>query len=239
MPSPGPTGTLVTRLLGASIPGEIRWSLASIGANFAALATFATYFGPWLIGELHAAPGAAAAAYTVAGLAGIGGGLVGGRLTDRFGPRPLALTASAAQVLATAVLLLPGVSVATAAGVLIMVTFLQPVRGVSQRLALTAGAGVDEREQRFAAYRLVVNVGSLTGPAAGAAFVALGWWQLHAAVVVLYGISFLFALGLAGSLPGAAAGATIGFRWWLDPRVYLLLGATTAAWTVVYAYETL
>ena len=243
------------KLLGSDLPGPTRWPLASIGANFAGLSVFATFFGTWLVGGLKASAGQASVAFMLAGVGGVFGGYLGGRLTDRLGPRPVAVTGSLLQVCCTAVLLLPWSEVWSACTVLIVMTFLQPLRGVAQRIALADCVADDEREGAFAGYRLVVNIGSLMGPLLGAGLVGVGWWALHLEVVLIYLVSALFAARLPARAPRAddgrpvsggdapvATGASperrpvaVVFGDW---RLYCLMFATTAAWTAVYMYET-
>lgn len=202
---------------------------------------FATYFGPWLIGKVGATAGQASTAYIAAGLAGVAGGYLGGRITDRFGPRPAVLLGSAAQVAGSAVLLLPGVGVGTACAVLIVVTSLQPVRGVAQRIALADTAPESRRERLFAGYRLVINVGAFAGPMLGAGLVSRSWWLLHLEVTILFLISMLAALRVHYHAPATAGRPSRGRSGLVvlgDWRLYALMLATTLAWTVVYMYET-
>ncbi|MFT2017322.1 MFS transporter [Streptomyces sp. 796.1] len=249
------TEFLMRRVLGSDIPRPARRPLTSIGVNFAALSVFATFFGPWLVGELGASAGQASAAYVVAGLAGVCGGYLGGRITDRFGPRAAVHLGAAGQVTGCAVLLLPGVGVRTACVVLVAVTFLQPLRGVAQRIALVDAAPDSRSEELFAGYRLIINVGTFAGPLLGAGLVDHSWWLLHLEVTALYALSLLTALRVPYRTPGAGAPApgapdapgtsgaarprrSAGLAMLGDWRLYALMLATTSAWTVVYAYET-
>jgi predicted MFS family arabinose efflux permease len=242
-------------LLGADLPAPTRWPLASIGANFAGLSVFATFFGTWLVGGLDASAGQASVAFMLAGAGGVVGGYVGGRLTDRLGPRPVAVCGSLLQVCCTAALLLPWLEVWSACTILIVMTFLQPLRGVAQRIALADAVDDEEREGAFAGYRLVVNVGSLMGPLLGAGLVSVGWWALHVEVVVIYLVSSLFASRLPAHNPQAgdgkpASGGGVPVAPAAEPErrpvavifgdwpLYCLMFATTAAWTAVYMYET-
>ncbi|MFI9379636.1 MFS transporter [Kutzneria sp. NPDC052558] len=230
---------ILRKALGASIPPATRAPLASIGVNFAALSVFATFFGPWLVGTLGASAAVASTAYLVAGIAGVGGGYLGGRLTDRLGPRPVLLVGGGLQVAAIAVLLIPGIGVGVACAVLVIMTFLQPVRGVAQRIALASSVPDEERDAVFSGYRLVVNLGSILGPLLGAGLVAVGWEALHAEVVALYLLSFLLGRRVVAERPTPPAAQPAKRRGLFgDWRLYGLMLASTAAWTVVYGYET-
>lgn len=229
------------RVLGAEIPQPARRPLLSIGVNFAALSVFATFFGPWLVGELGATTGEASTAYIAAGLSGVAGGYLGGRITDRFGPRPAVLLGSAGQAVGCAVLLLPGIGARTACAVLVAVTFLQPLRGVAQRIALVDAAPDIPSEGLFAGYRLVINVATFAGPLLGAGLVVHGWWLLHLEVTLLYALSLLTALRVPYRPPAAARPVARGRSRSTalgDWRLYALMLAATSAWTVVYMYET-
>jgi predicted MFS family arabinose efflux permease len=243
----------VRKVLGSEIPVPARWPLTAIATNFAALSVFMTFFGTWLVGPLKATAGQTSAAFMLAGAAGMAGGYLGGRLTDRIGPRPVAVTGSALQVACAAALLLPALQVWSACAVLVVVTFLQPLRNVAQRIALVESVSGEERDGVFAAYRLVVSVGTLAGPLLGSGLVGVGWWALHLEVVVIC----LISLGCVMHLPTSTVPKTLratrtavqitknkqaGTRpisaVFGDIRLYGLMLATISAWTVVYTYET-
>jgi MFS family permease len=240
--------------LGPPPARPLRPVLLSIGLNFAGLAAFSVYFGPWLVGVLHASAYRASAAYVAAGAGGVLGAVLGGWLSDRHGRRPVLLAAGAGQVAVAGCLLLPGVTATPAAILLVAMTFLQPVRGVAQRAALADLAPAAEEEVAFAGYRLAINAGSFAGPLAGAALVARSWWVLHAGVAALYLASLVAGSRLSATRPALTGppdraeavaggrGAAVR-RWWervrfRDSRLAWLLLGTAAAWTVVYAYET-
>ncbi|MEH1017001.1 MFS transporter [Micromonospora sp. CPCC 206060] len=232
-------GSIVERVVGDQIPGPLRPILTSILVNFTALGLFGIFFGPWLTTELHASAGTAALAYLVAGIGGVTGGYLGGRASDRFGPRPVIAAGATVQTVACLALLIPGLGVPAAATLLVVVTFAQPVRGVAQRAALVRAAAVDRREAAFAGYRLVVNLGALAGPLAGAVLLQADWWALHLGLAVLFGCSLLLGVRVDPGRPvvdGSArpAGGGAALR---DLRLWVVLFATTAAWTVMYTYE--
>ncbi|MGC9666041.1 MFS transporter [Planosporangium sp. 12N6] len=229
--------------MGDEIPAPLRPILGSVLANFTALAVFGVFFSPWLVTALHASSGQVALAYVVAGVGGVTGGYLGGRASDRLGPRPVIVAGAGVQTLACLALLVPGIGVVTACALLVVITFAQPVRGVAQRAALVRAAAPGRREAAFAAYRLVANLGSLAGPLAGAALLQTDWWALHLGLAVTFGCSLLLGLrtGTGRGAPDAAAAGPAGragpgaaLR---DPRLWTVLLATTAAWTVVYTYE--
>ena len=228
---------VIGRVIGTPIPATAGRPLASIGVNFAALSVYMTFFGPWFVGDVHASTRQASLSYVAAGLAGMGAGYLGGRLTDRFGPRLMVRTGSLAQILFAALILLPGAGVRTGTLSLIGVTFFQPVRGVAQRIGLARTGPAAEVEQRFTGYRLVINVGSFAGPLLAAGLVAVGWWAVHLEVTVLLAGSLLLATRLPHRAAPDPAAGTARARIWRDPQIYGLMIATTAAWTVVYTYE--
>lgn len=244
----------VRKVLGSEIPVPARWPLTAIATNFAALSVFMTFFGTWLVGPLKATAGQASAAFMVAGAAGIAGGYIGGRLTDRIGPRPVAVTGSALQVSCTAALLLPALQVWSACAVLVVMTFLQPLRNVAQRIALVESVPGEERDGVFAAYRLVVSVGTLAGPLLGSGLVGVGWWALHLEVVVICLISLgcVMRLPIPTKAPKTPRVTKTAVKItntkqeetrpisviFADIRLYGLMLATISAWTVVYTYET-
>jgi MFS family permease len=78
-------------------------------------------------------------------------------------------------------------------------TFLQPLRNVAQRIALVESVSGEERDGVFAAYRLVVSVGTLAGPLLGSGLVGVGWWALHLEVVVICLISLSCVMHLSTS----------------------------------------
>jgi predicted MFS family arabinose efflux permease len=234
-------GWAAQRVVGAPIPPRLRPLLASVFANFAGLSVFTIFFGPWLVNTVHASAGQASVAYLVAGVAGVFGGYAGGFASDRFGRRPVILAGAGTQTAVAAGLLLPGIGVATASVLLVVMSFAQPVRGVAQRAAVADTAPEDGREHAFAGYRLAVNVGALIGPLTGAALVGAGWTALHAGTVVLFALSLVLALRLPAAarrphVPDGAPSRAFGVL--RDPRLWGLLAATTGAWTVVCAYET-
>jgi predicted MFS family arabinose efflux permease len=226
----------IRRVIGATVPAAVARSLASIGVNFAALSVFTTFFGPWFIGDAGASIRQASITYLAAGLCGVIGGYLGGHLTDRYGPRLIVMAGTTLQVVFVAIMLVPGTGVVTGMVSLIVVTFLQPVRGVAQRVALAQVGSPDDVEHRFAGYRLVINLGAFAGPLLAAGCVVIGWWAVHLEVVVL----FVGSLLLATRLPRRAAGHATrerGAAVWRDGRLYGLIVATTAAWTIAFTYE--
>jgi predicted MFS family arabinose efflux permease len=236
---PLPLAIVLEKALGAAIPVPARFPLASIGTNFAALATFTTFFGVWLVDRLGASAGEISIAYVIAGIAGVGGGYLGGRLTDKLGQRPVVRVSATLQAALATVLLIPGVGIGVACVVLTAMTFLQPLRGAAQRIALADSGSAEQREDLFAGYRLAVNLGTIAGPLLGAVLVDLSWFALHAGVVALYVLSLLLAARMTtGPRPGGTPRSSNPVAMLGDWRIYALVFASTCAWTVVYMYET-
>jgi predicted MFS family arabinose efflux permease len=229
----------VRRLLGDEIEPELRPLLAAVTLGFCGVFSFVAFFAVWAIGELRLPPGQVGLAFTGAAVAGVLGAVLGGRLSDRVGRKPVIVAAAAGQTAVSAALLLP-MGRAGAFAVLAGLSFLQPLRGATQR-ALAADLVRPERlESGFAALRIGINLGGSSGPLLGAALVTVGWGALHLGTTLLFAGSLAAALRLpqerrrstrAVAGPGVAGLVRV-------PAFRLVFAASVLAWIVYQAFET-
>ena len=194
------------RLFGGEVDPVLRPVLASVG--FGALGQFAffAFFAIWALTERGAPATQVGIAYTCSGLAAVAGALVGGRLSDRIGRQPVIVAASIVQTATPAILLVPDLPILAAYAVLVVMGFIQPVRGTSQRALLADLVGEDDREEAFGAFRVVLNAGATLGPLVGAALVTWRWEPLFAGIVGAYALSLVAALRLHESARRANTG---------------------------------
>ena len=194
------------RLFGGEVDPVLKPVLASVG--FGALGQFAffAFFAIWALTERAAPATQVGIAYTCSGLAAVAGALVGGRLSDRIGRQPVILAASIVQTATPAILLVPDLPILAAYAVLVVMGFIQPVRGTSQRALLADLVGEDDREEAFGAFRVVLNAGATLGPLVGAALVTWRWEPLFAGIVGAYALSLVAALRLHESARRADTG---------------------------------
>lgn len=229
------------RLFGGDVDPVLRPVLASVG--FGALGQFAffAFFAVWALTELGAEATEVGLAYTCSGLAAVGGSLLGGRLSDRIGRQPVIVAASIVQTVTPAVLLLPGLPIIAAYAVLVVMGFVQPLRGTAQRALLADLVGEGGREEAYGAFRVVLNGGATLGPLAGAALVSWRWEPLFAGIVAAYACSLVAAVRLPASARRAAAGgAAPSLRPLLRDGVLLaVFVATIGGWCAYAAFELL
>ena len=234
-------------VLGGRFERSLLPVLATVAMNFTGFGTLASYFGLWLIKAQHADVQTVSTALFCAGMAGACGAGVAGNLVDRLGPRRINVTIAALHTVSTAALALP-VGTWTAIALLTVVTGTQPLRGVAQRTLIGLLGSVSEAdgEKAFADYRLVLNVGLLSGPLVGAVMLQWGWQALRIDVFVLYALALLPAIALyrAPRTP-AELRVTVGspvpvvraaplLR---DGRLLLLVVGASCGWIVMYTYE--
>lgn len=229
------------RLFGGEVDPVLRPVLASVG--FGALGQFAffAFFAVWALTERGAEATQVGLAYTCSGLAAVAGSLVGGRLSDRIGRQPVIVAASAVQAVTPAVLLVSSLPTLGAYGVLVVMGFVQPVRGTAQRALLADLIGEGGREEAYGAFRVVLNGGATLGPLVGALLVSWRWEPLFAGIVVAYACSFVAALRLPESARRATAGpAAPSLRPLLRDGVLLaVFVATIGGWCSYAAFELL
>jgi predicted MFS family arabinose efflux permease len=233
---------LATVIVGGRLDRRLTGVLCVTGTNFAGFTALATYFGLWLIQERGAELAQVSSALFAAGLAGALGGWWGGRLAERHGPHRMIVLVAAAQTAATAALALP-VGLPAAIALLVVVTGTQPLRGIAQRLLVSRLSSARERDKGFAGFRLILNLGGLTGPLIGAGLVSWDWQALRAGVFLLYALSLAVALlvrpGRSAAPTGKrrATGTAAARSALADRRLWLVLAGSTSAWALMYLYE--
>jgi predicted MFS family arabinose efflux permease len=228
------------RLFGGEVDPVLRPVLASVG--FGALGQFAffAFFAIWALTERDAAATQVGIAYTCSGLAAVAGSLFGGRLSDRIGRQPVIVAASVVQTATPAILLVPGLPILAAYGVLVVMGFIQPVRGTSQRALLADLIGEDGREEAFGAFRVVLNAGATLGPLVGAALVTWRWEPLFAGIVGAYALSLVAALRLPESARSAETGGAASLRPLArDAALLTVFVAAIGGWCSYAAFELL
>ncbi|MFD2467711.1 MFS transporter [Amycolatopsis silviterrae] len=214
--------------------------LATVAMNFTGFGTLTSYFGLWLIQAQHVDVRTVSTALFCAGLAGACGAGFAGTLVDRLGPRRVNVAIATLHAAATIALAFP-VGTGTAIGLLAVVTGTQPLRGVAQRTLIGQLGQQTGGEKAFADYRLVLNVGLLSGPLMGAVVLQWGWQALRIDVCVLYFLALLPAVALYRTPETPAAGPRAPVvrpaARLLDRKLILLVAGSSCAWTVMYVYE--
>ena len=229
------------RLFGGEVDPVLRPVLASVG--FGALGQFAffAFFAIWALTEREAPATQVGLAYTCSGLVAVAGSLVGGRLSDRIGRQPVIVAASLVQTATPAVLLVPDLPILAAYGVLVVMGFIQPVRGTSQRALLADLIDEDGREEAYGAFRVVLNAGATFGPLLGAALVTWRWEPLFAGIVGAYALSLVAALRLhEGARRADTGGAAPSLRPLArDAALLTVFFAAIGGWCAYAAFELL
>ena len=229
------------RLFGGDVDPVLRPLLAAVGLGALGQFAFFAFFAIWALTELDASATDVGFAYTCAGLAAVAGSLAGGRLSDRVGRQPVIVGASIVQIVTPALLLVPQLPRLAAFGVLVVMGFIQPVRGTAQRALLADLIGEDGREEAYGAFRVVLNAGATLGPLGGAALVAWRWEPLFAGIVAAYVLALVAALKLPQSARHAVAGAgSLSLRPLLrDSALLAVFVATMGGWCTYAAFELL
>jgi predicted MFS family arabinose efflux permease len=229
------------RLFGGEVDPALRPVLASVG--FGALGQFAffAFFAIWALTARGAEATEVGLAYTCSALAAVAGSLLGGRVSDRIGRQPVIVAASVVQIVTPALLLVPDLPMPAAYGVLVVMGFIQPVRGTSQRALLADLIGEDRREEAFGAFRVVLNAGATFGPLAGAALVSWRWEPLFAGIVAAYACALVAALRLPESARRVSTGgAAPSLRPLLrDGALLAVFVASIGGWCSYAAFELL
>ena len=229
------------RLFGGDVDPALRPVLAAVG--FGALGQFAffAFFAIWALTVRGAEATEVGLAYTCSALAAVVGSLAGGRVSDRVGRQPVIVAASVVQTITPAVLLVPGLPMELAYGVLVVMGFIQPVRGTAQRALLADLVADDGREEAYGAYRVVLNLGATLGPLAGAGLVTWRWDALFVAIVGAYALALVAALRLPESArrvvePDASPSLAPLLR---DGALMAVFGASIGGWFAYGAFELL
>jgi Major Facilitator Superfamily len=139
------------------------------------------------------------------------------------------------------VLLVPNLPVELSYGVLVVMGFIQPVRGTAQRALLADLVADQGREEAFGAFRVVLNAGTTIGPIAGAGLISWRWEALFVGIVVAYALSLVAPLRLPESArraapPGASPSLAPLLR---DTALLAVFGATIGGWFAYGAFELL
>jgi predicted MFS family arabinose efflux permease len=229
------------RLFGGDVDPVLKPVLASVGLGALGQFAFFAFFAIWALTVRGAEATEVGLAYTCSALAAVVGSLLGGRVSDHIGRQPVIVAASVVQTVTPAVLLLPGLPAVLAFGVLVVMGFIQPVRGTAQRALLADLVVDDDREEAYGAFRVVLNAGATLGPLAGAALVTWRWDALFAAIVGAYALSLVAALRLPESArrPSSGGAATSLAPLLRDGALLVVFGATIGGWFAYSAFELL
>lgn len=230
------------RVLGGEPEPAVRPLLLTVGLGVTAQYTLWSFFALWAIERLGMAPENVGFAFLAAGVLGLPAGLLGGRISDAVGRRPVILVGAAAQAVLPALLALPFTGPWAAAGILMVLTVFGTVRWAAQSALMADLVPEERREAAFGSFRVAFNVGAVAGPLLGAALVTVAWPALHAGVAVLGLGSFLAALQLP-RLPAPArahAGGRTPLRGvLLTPVFALVFGGAALAMVVYSSFEAL
>lgn len=242
MHADGQSGCVLSfrRLFGGEVDPVLRPILASVGLGALGQFAFFAFFAIWALKVLAAPATEVGLAYTCSGLAAVAGSVVGGRMSDRIGRQPVIVAASVVQTVTPAVLLLPGLSAIAAYGVLVVMGFIQPVRGTAQRALLADLVGEGGREEAYGAFRVVLNAGATLGPLVGAALVIWRWEPLFAGISLAYALALLAALRLPESARRAPGGGAPSLRPLVrDGALLAVFVASIGGWCTYAAFELL
>jgi MFS family permease len=235
---------VLQRALGGAPESGLGPLLTTLGLAVTAQYVFWAFFSIWAIERLGMAEADVGLAYLAAAAVGIPSGLVGGRISDAIGRRPVIVWAGAVQALLPLLLVFTR-SAPVAIAVLCSLSMVGPVRWTAQSALLADLVPEERREAAYGTFRVVFNLGALLGPVTGAALVAVSWPALHAGAAVLWGASFLASLRLArppARVRGtkAAEDRRVSFRTIAAVRGFgFLFGAAALAMVVYNAFELL
>ncbi len=229
------------RIFGGEVDAVLKPVLVSVGLGALGQFAFFGFFALWAISERGALATQVGLAYTCSALAAVGGSLLGGRVSDRIGRRPVIVAGATVQALAPALLLVPGLPIVAAYGVLVTMGFSQPVRGTAQRALLADLVADERREEAFGAFRVVLNAGATLGPVLGAALVSWSWEPLFAGITVAFALSSARRASPAGELaaPDHDRAFALGAAAARDRAFLAVFAATMAGWCTYSAFELL
>lgn len=224
---------------------DMRTLCLAVLLGFTAWSAASSYAAVWLATQLHLTSGQLATTFACTGIAGAAGSLVGGHAVARYGARRVMMAGSIGQSVVSLALFNSREPTVIAIGGLVVLTLLQPLRGVSQRATLSAITTKDEREFAFVAFRSAMNLGVLAGPALVSALLLAGWAAAHAAIIAMFVAAFATAAvvadnrtatGPASQADPAAERLSLA-RIARDLRLVTLVLVTTGAWTLVSGIE--
>lgn len=213
--------------------------------GFMAWSAASSYAAVWLATQLHLSSGQLATTFACTGIAGAAGSIVGGHAVARYGGRRVMMAGSIGQSVVSLALFNSREPTMIAVGGLVALTFLQPLRGVSQRAMLSAIDDEDVREFAFVAFRSAMNLGVLAGPALVSALLLVGWAAAHIGVIAMFVAAFATAVVVTGGRivtgrapqADAAAERLSLTRIVRDLKLLTLVLVTTGAWTLVSGIE--
>lgn len=183
----------------SGLPREIWWLAAVLLVNRAG-AMVVPFLALYLTRERGFSLETAGAFVGLYGLGATLGVAVGGRLTDRLGPKPVQMTsllASGALLIALGFARQPWT---IAVGIFVLSVFAEAFRPANSTAVATA-AGPSQRARAFGLQRLAINLGFTIGPALGGVLAETDYRLLFP---VDGGTALLAAVVLGCALPGAA-----------------------------------
>ena len=231
---------LVQRLLGGRPEPGTERLLATLGLGVSGVYAFYSLVAIWAIERLGLREADVGLVLLGAAVFSMTGGLVGGRISDRVGRKPVILVVGSLQVLLPALLLVPGLGVPGAIAVLVLFALVQPARGAAQGALLADLVPDERREVAFGTFRIVLNVGALAGQLLGAVLVSVSWHAWIVGVSTLYALSLVAALGLPSLPPARAAGGNdVSLGTLARDRLFALIFVAAIGAALVYnAFET-
>jgi predicted MFS family arabinose efflux permease len=237
------TSSISRRVLGGEINPSLRPVLVVTLLHALAMSARVSFLAIWAVRELDASSAAVGLTFSLAAIGAVVTGFAGGHLSDHIGRRPLILAASAGQTVIAVALVLNGDVHHTGLALMVVGGAIEALGMAADQAILTDLVPPAEREQAFAAARVVANLGFVAGPPVGALLLLGGWSMLFAGTAVLSVIAFGVGLWL---LPrrGAHAPETPPERasWHViarDGRFALVFIAGCLAAMVYLSYETL
>jgi len=227
-------------VLGGTIEPGLGPVLLTIGLGVSGMYMFWSMFALWAIAEFGMTKGTVGLVYLAGALVGMSGGLLGGAISDRVGRRRVILGASLAQLALTSVLVVPGLPVAAAVGVLVAFALTQPIRGAASGALIADLVPDARRTAAFGTFRIVFNAGALLGPLLAAGLVSISWSAVHVGIATMYALSSLAATRLPDTREGVSGSRTPSVLAPFRSGVFrVLLVAGILAATTYNAFETL
>ncbi len=200
-----------------------------------------SYESVWLSAQLRFSAAALAATFALTSAAGTIGSIGGAAVVSRLGAQRAVIGTSSAQALTACWVFRPHEAPVSAACALILITGLQPIRGVAQRRSVAATADDGSREAAFAAFRTAMNVGIVVGPLLISLLLLDGWSSARVGAISVFACAAIVGVGLPREAPaGRPRVATRPeTRPWAVTRSPLLglLMTSVGAWVLVSGIE--